>query len=486
MVFKKIIEKYRSFPNVLKATFWFTIASFFQKGLSVITTPIFTRIMSTEEYGVYNLYMSWHNIFIVLCTLNLASGMLNSFLIKDEDNKDKIISSVLGFEFFLSLIILLGYIGYTFVFGNLPGLTFKYGILMFIEIIVNIPVSIWLVKQKFSANYKAAIIVFIQSVLITILSVVLVITLDEKAQARIYGTILGAFMFSILCLVFIILKSKNLFDFKIWKMCLIFGGPLIFHFLAQSIMGQSDKLIIDYYYDKTETAIYSVAHSISWLLYIFITAVNSTIIPWIYKKIKKTDYSGISNIILLVLFILSVLVLIVSMLSPELIWLFGGDNYKKGATMIPPLAGSLLFIYITSIFTNFEFYYKKTIMTVVSTIIGAGVNVGLNFIFIPIYGPIAACYTTLISYFIINIIHCFVLTIILRKNNEYYISDVLNIKLIYFISLTFLVGILLIQFIFDYLVIRILILSLSLIILVFFSYKFKKILYKRKENIENE
>ena len=463
-VVKKFINKYNTFPDVLKATFWFTIASFFQKGLSIITTPIFTRIMSTEEYGIYNLYMSWHNIFIVLCTLNLSTGILNSFLIKDEENKDRIISSVLGFEFVMSFFVMALYIGYTLCFGNVPGMSFKYGILMFLEIMTNIPVSIWLVKQKFNAKYKASIIVFIQSMIITLLSVFFVIYMDEKPQARIYGSIFGALFFSLLCIVLIIKKCKIIWDFKIWKMCLLIGGPLIFHFLAQSIMGQSDRLIIDYFYDETETAIYSVAHSISWLLYIFITAINSTIIPWIYKKIKSFDYRGISNIISLILVILSFLVLSVSLFSPELIWLFGGDAYSSGAIMVPPLASALLFIYITSIYTNFEFYYKKTIMTAIATITGACINVGLNFIF-----------------------HCIVLWLLLKKQGQFKINDVLNLKIIYFIILIFLVSIIMSQFIFDYLIIRIVAEVVIFIVLIFFAKKFYKSFSKiRKKEGENE
>ena len=45
-----ITSKYRSLSVQAKAALWFTICSFLQKGISFITVPIFTRLMSTEEY----------------------------------------------------------------------------------------------------------------------------------------------------------------------------------------------------------------------------------------------------------------------------------------------------------------------------------------------------------------------------------------------------------------------------------------------------
>ena len=50
-IIMKIITKYRKCSVQVKASFWFLICAFFQRGISVITTPIFTRLLSTAEYG---------------------------------------------------------------------------------------------------------------------------------------------------------------------------------------------------------------------------------------------------------------------------------------------------------------------------------------------------------------------------------------------------------------------------------------------------
>ena len=69
---KRILAKYRSLPEAVKASLWFTICSILQKGISFITVPIFTRMLSTEEYGIISLFGAWQSILAIFATLNLS------------------------------------------------------------------------------------------------------------------------------------------------------------------------------------------------------------------------------------------------------------------------------------------------------------------------------------------------------------------------------------------------------------------------------
>ena len=71
----KLMNKYKSLPVQVRASFWFLICAFLQRGISTITTPIFTRLLSTAEYGQYSVFNSWLGIITVLVTLNLYSGV---------------------------------------------------------------------------------------------------------------------------------------------------------------------------------------------------------------------------------------------------------------------------------------------------------------------------------------------------------------------------------------------------------------------------
>lgn len=104
-----ITSKYRSLSIQARAALWFTICSFLQKGISFITVPIFTRLMSTEEYGTYTVYLSWLQILTILTSLYLFNGVYDNAMAKYEKQRDA--NVVLNFIF----IRIFGYVaaGYT-------------------------------------------------------------------------------------------------------------------------------------------------------------------------------------------------------------------------------------------------------------------------------------------------------------------------------------------------------------------------------------
>ena len=95
-------NKYIGMSVPVKAAFWFTVCNFLQRGISMITTPIFTRMLSTSEYGLYSTYLSWETVLAMIVTLSLYKAMMNLYV--KYDNQEKILSALCGLELLLSLI----------------------------------------------------------------------------------------------------------------------------------------------------------------------------------------------------------------------------------------------------------------------------------------------------------------------------------------------------------------------------------------------
>ena len=72
-----ILDKYKKIPLPVKAGIWFTICNLLQRGISILTVPIFTRLLTPDQYGVYSLYLSWLNILTIFTSLNLYYGVFN-------------------------------------------------------------------------------------------------------------------------------------------------------------------------------------------------------------------------------------------------------------------------------------------------------------------------------------------------------------------------------------------------------------------------
>ena len=100
---QNLVQKYRTIKAPVKASLWFLICGFLQKGISMITTPIFTRVMTDVEYGRFSVYNSWLSIVQIIVSLNLAAGVYTRGLVKNENNQKVFTSSMLGLSSTVSL-----------------------------------------------------------------------------------------------------------------------------------------------------------------------------------------------------------------------------------------------------------------------------------------------------------------------------------------------------------------------------------------------
>ena len=102
-VLHKPIEAYKRLPKQVKAAGWYVVCSFLQKGISFITTPIFTRLLSPTEYGKFSVFTSWMDIIAIFVTLRLCYGVYSQGLIKFDTERQVFSSSLQGLTLTLAL-----------------------------------------------------------------------------------------------------------------------------------------------------------------------------------------------------------------------------------------------------------------------------------------------------------------------------------------------------------------------------------------------
>ena len=110
----KYLDKYKMLPNTVKATLWFTVCSFFQKGIQFITVPLFTRLLTVEQYGQFSIYQTWLSLLIIVGTFNLSNDVSINGLNRFETDKNKFISSMQGLSSLITFLIFILY------FFNVP------------------------------------------------------------------------------------------------------------------------------------------------------------------------------------------------------------------------------------------------------------------------------------------------------------------------------------------------------------------------------
>ena len=128
---------------------WFIICSILQKAIQFITVPLFTRLLTTEEYGQFTLYQSWLSLFSIFATLNLSAGVFNNGMIKSPDDRDAYVSSMQGLSVVSTVVVFLVYLVVCPLVGQFIGLTNFVMFIMFVQILFTPPLLFWSTRQRF-------------------------------------------------------------------------------------------------------------------------------------------------------------------------------------------------------------------------------------------------------------------------------------------------------------------------------------------------
>lgn len=402
----KLVMRYKSIPIPVKASIWFAVCSFMQKGISMITMPIFTRLLTTEQYGVYTVYQSWYQVISIFATLNLSAGVFYNGMVKYEQDRDCFTSAMQGLSTVVTVCLFVVYLATPSFWSNLLDLSSLLVIAMFIGLLFAPAYQLWAARQRFDYAYKQLIVATtVVAVMSPIVGVIAVLSTDYKAEARVLSYVGVQVCVGIVIYIYNLFRGKKLYVKAYWKFALAFNIPLIPHYLSMSILGQVDRIMISQMVGTSEAAIYGVAYNISQLMILVTTAISNSFNPYSYKALKAKNYDGIKKNANLLLLLVAGAVVVMTCFGPELIRVFAAEEYYDARWVIPPVALSVYFIFLYPLFSNVEFYFEKNKFVTVASTIGAVSNLILNYVAIPIFGYVAAGYTTLICYIMFVVAH---------------------------------------------------------------------------------
>ncbi len=406
----KLKKYYCDLHEPVKASLWFLICGFLQKGISMLTTPIFTRIMTDAEYGRFSVYNSWLSILQIVVSLNLAAGVYTRGLVKNEEDQDRFSSSMLGLSTTCILIWSVVYFLFRNTINQWLELNTVLMVAMLLEIWSHAAYQFWSNRERVNYKYKKLVVLtLIYVILRPLLGVLCVLQVDTQHQveARVLTTVLVNLILFTVLYIAISKKGKQFYNKEYWLYALKFNIPLLPHYLSQMVLNQSDRLMINSICGPTETAYYSVAYTLAMVLLILNNSVSGTMNPWIYKAIKNNETHKIGKVSYGVLGLIALLNMIVVLMAPELLGILAPDSYMAAVWVVPPVTVSVYFTFLYNLFATFEYYYEKTYYVTIATVAGAVLNIVLNAVFIPKFGFVAAGYTTLVCYILYAMAHYF-------------------------------------------------------------------------------
>lgn len=425
--------------KIVKAGIGYTIGNYMLKGLTFFTIPIFTRLLSTDDYGIYSTFIAYEGILYVIIEMAMNSSYKSAWYRYKNQQVGKDYYSYVSTSMILIMIsttiwFLLFIIGSSWL-SNLLGLSKVSLILLVVYSASGGIIACFNAHVSIQYEYKRFIkISGINAISNIVLSLVLINTFftNTRYLGRMIGTAVPALFIAVYIIITFLRKAKpgNYKEFVSWG--LKYSLPIIPYGIGLVLLGTFDRIMITKIDGPNSTGIYSFAYNIFALVNVTAISLDNVWSPWLYEKMDGKNYSVIRKRGSKYTFLMLLFSSIVILLGPELVKILGSKDYWDAAYCVIPIVAGGYFSFLCTLPISVEYFYERTKLIAGGTIIAGLLNIVLNYIFIIKYGYVAAAYTTLVTYMLYFLIHY----IVVKKIHG---SSLFDNRKIFFCALSILV-----------------------------------------------
>lgn len=378
------------------------------KFLSFFLLPFYTAVLSTEDYGIVDLFNTCVSLLLPIILFQIEDALFR-FTIdvrNNEQEKRKIISTVMCFGVFQSVIFSVIYI----IVQNY--LTIAYKEYLWLNVIASIFSSLLLqLARGVGDNYGYAIGSFLTAAFAIGLNLIFVLCMKLGAEGLFISAILANFIGVAYFIYRLdILKYVRLkwFDMPLLKEMLAYSLPLVPNYLSWWVVGASDKFVVSYFLGISPNGILAVSQKFSTAYTTFYSIFNLT---WtehasVHRNDKDSEayYSYIIETAFRVLSSACIgIIAIVAVAFPYLIH----ESFAESYYQIPIYMLSSFLYSVIGIYSVVYVVLKKTGDIAKTSMIAAVVNLTVNILFVKQIGLYASSISSVIAYGIILAIRYF-------------------------------------------------------------------------------
>lgn len=380
-----------------------TISQFGSKILSFFLVPLYTSILSLEDYGTFDLLNTTVALLVPILMICISDAALRFSL--DEENDKTGIFTVCIKKYIVSqtIVVILVVLNCIFGFNVIIKQYSIYLILLYMTnslsgIIINFARGLERIKEVGISGVLCSVFMLGFSVLFLLC---FNLGLDGYFIANIIGPLTQ------IIYLFVVLKLWKFLDFRkkyhdLRQKMQAYSTPLIANSVAWWVNNVSDRYVVTWLAGIAANGIYSVAYKIPTILSVFQGIFNQA---WTLSAVKEYDekdsggfFSDIYNLYNFAMVILCSAIIIFTRLIADI--MFAKDFYEAWI-YVPWLLISIVFGAISGYLGGIFAAVKNTKVFAQTTVLGAGVNTVLNIILVIYIGPLGAALATLISNWLI-------------------------------------------------------------------------------------
>ena len=386
---------------LLKSSIIYIVATIIGQGMTFLGIIVFTRLMDQNDYGLYSTYYAYVSVVTVLIGANLHYALNNAYIEKNRIKEFR--KSVLCLSFVImilsSVVVLLA--------GKI--LLNEFSVFIIVMLLLHSYGFFVINYRMYSANmendYKRKQwLLILPYAFQLIIPILFMLFLSQTSfEIRVIGSTVGVCGIAVLLFIEMMRYKGKLIDINDWKYALSIALPSVVMSISYMLMQQCDKVMITNICGSSDTAVYSVIYYLGYA----IIAVDQAVAPvrqaWIYQKLDEQDVHEAGNIQKWYLVVIAILTTGLIMAGPEVVKIIAPSSYWQFEYIVPFVVSACMMM-LYRFYTEITLFYKKNMILSMCVCVCAIINIILNAVLIPRAGAVAACYTTVVSYFLLFIL----------------------------------------------------------------------------------
>lgn len=394
--------------GVVKSTVYYSIGEICPRILSFLLLPIFTRYLSTSDYGILSYTNSISTLLLVLGIMSLNSYVLRYFFIyKTDVERRRMIGTIYCFigltnVLLFSLIYLSGpYLLSEFDIQIPWNPYFKYALIInLLDSFSVIPLAVYRVKQQ-PLNFVA--LSFGRTLCVALLNIYFIVY-AKTGLVGYYHSMLYVYIPFFFIYLYIISKNAE-FCLRKEDVCtgLKYALPLLPGALSYIVLSTFDRVILERYVALSIIGIYNIAYTLSFALNVVNQSVYKAIEPEIFKRYGTPDYEQFLSQAKRVFFPLLYLVgMGITLFSQEFFFFITSKDFYEGYKLVPFLICTAVLSGQNVLYSNVLGAERRTKVSGGITIAGGICSFTLNMILIPVMGVWGAAISSVTSFAFMN------------------------------------------------------------------------------------
>lgn len=387
---------YRSFA---KNVGLLTIANFGTKFLSFFLVPLYTSVLTTAEYGIYDLVNTTIGILIPVLTQNIVDAVLR-FSIGSGDGASKVLGIGLR-HLLISLVPVCIFLGANYAVCFLPSIR-ELSLLIFLMYLSQALSGMVLYYARGANRFgDIAVSSVFCSVITLCLNVVFLVFLKWGLPGYFVANIVGPLLQSIFLLVRVGFHGASpvRVDKGLERSMLEYSRPLVANSAAWWVNNVSDRYIVTFFCGLSANGIYSLASKIPSILSIFQTIFNQA---WTISAVEEFDpedsngfFSGMYSVYNCGMVVLCSAIILMDV--PLAGFLYSGEFFKAWE-YVPFLTIAIVFGAVSGYVEGIFAAVKDSKRCAQTTVVGAVSNIVINLALVPLIGPLGSAIATAACY----------------------------------------------------------------------------------------